>query len=153
MGKILLFTGLWLSATLWSAVPPETQWTLRLDELRKYSSAQAGCYGTASYHYVVPPIEYLKAFRSTLYEEAKKIGLEGFAWSRTLDPKDKLRLLVMDLESGKIFSVAQNPFFQPKGIVMCLCCSTKLKNCSRSHVPPLGRPFFAEKDPESMSHK
>ncbi len=128
-----------------SAIPGRAQWTLRFDTIRAHASALTGCYGTASYNYVLPDIETLRAHRQSLHDVADELHLGGFAWSYTADPKDAGRVLVMDLSDGDVHSaatVAESD--SDRGLVFCLCRYTQLKNCSRMALPALGRPFYSE---------
>lgn len=124
--------------------PPATvQWSLRFNELRPHPAAMTGCYGTASYEYVLPSVKTLKEHREPLLKKAKEAKLSGFAFSRENSLKDPAHALVVDLKNGDVRSIPRYlGFGANKGIVFCQCRTTPLKNCSRSGVPVLGQPFF-----------
>ena len=126
-------------------LPAETQWTLRFGETRAYISAETGCYGTASYHYVVPRIEHLKEVRQALADEAKQFKLSGYVWSESRDLQNPGHLLALNLSDGSVSSVDESDLSQ-QGIVFCICRRTKLQNCSQMALPSLGKNFIAKNE-------
>ena len=45
------------------AVPGKAQFTVRFSQLQAHSSSLTGCYGTASYQYILPDVATLRAYR------------------------------------------------------------------------------------------
>lgn len=131
----------WMVMASAACAEDRTQWTLRFPEAREYASALVGCYGTASYEYVVPRVDYLTGFQPELKKMAEANGIDGYAWSIQAGEEDPEDRKVVDLKTGKVMTLPQTE----KAYVLCLCRETNLENCSRSKVPALGKPFFAEK--------
>jgi len=122
------------------AVPGKAQFTIRFGETRAHSSALTGCYGTASYQYILPDVDTLRAYRESVAEAADEIGLRGFAWSVQVHPQDQSLAYGVDLETGKVVLKAKFGHGD-RGVVICLCRKSDLRNCTPSGLPPLGRPF------------
>ncbi len=128
-------------------------WSLRFPEKVDHNQALTGCYGTASYRYVLPSIEYVKAYRRSLSEKAGE--LTGFAFTREEDRnRDPL---VVNLQTGEVTSI---PFGSrdDEGLAFCLCRddwtqsrhSDGRPNCSpASQLPPLGDTFLAAVDDQN----
>ncbi len=125
-------------------------WTLRFTDKRSIRLATTGCYGTASYNYFLPSVEYVKAYRMTLKDKAAAENLSGFVFTNEVD--GARNPVVVDLDSGATSTVSG--IGVDAGVVFCLCRSDLTQarspdgqpNCSASNVPPLGHTFFAAKD-------
>jgi hypothetical protein len=107
------------------------QWLDRFDELRPHSAALVGCYGTASYQYVLPSIDELVAHRASLPRDA-------FLWSATADARRPGNVLTFDAKTGAVTSRPKLGFPSPKGRVLCKCRRDDLLHCTPTHLPPLG---------------
>lgn len=111
------------------------QWLDRFDMPRSHSAAQVGCYGTASYQYVLPTIEELAA-----HEAALPKG--HFLWSSSRDARRPGNVLVWDPDLHEARSVARVGFPSPKGRVVCRCRVDDLLNCTPTALPPLAPKIF-----------
>ncbi len=151
--KRIMGLGLCVLAFSATAFAGRLQFSLRFDELRAHSSALTGCYGTASYQYILPTIQELKDHRDSLWNHAESHGLSGFAWSSTPDPRRRIHVYVLDLKSGKVESRPKLAFPSPKGLVYCKCRRDDLYRCTPMALPALGRPFVSDPhiwaDPQS----
>lgn len=148
MGAVSSFT----SASL-AAVNDLTSWTLRFSSPESINVATTGCYATASYGYVLPTIEYLQAYRTSLLDTATQNNLNGFAFSSTKDANHDH--VVLDLSTGELDTVPSVFNAAYKGLVFCQCRSDLTQarnrngqpNCSRSQaLRPLGKTFLATRD-------
>lgn len=128
---LLLFTGVVQGAV------SITQWTWRFKEARDYASALTGCYGTASYRYVIPTIETLTEDRNALLKSARENELEGFIWTISTAGDSEHRQ-VIDIKTGEVRKAS---IHGEDGIVLCQCREPLLKNCTPSNLPPLGQVF------------
>ncbi len=141
------------ASTSLAGVNDLASWSLRFPEKVDHNRALTGCYGTASYNYVLPTVEYVKAFRETLSGKAGE--LTGFAFTR--EENQSHEPLVVNLQTGDVASI---PFGSPddEGVVFCLCRtdwtqsrhSDGRPNCSASRaLPPLGDTFIAALDDQN----
>jgi hypothetical protein len=127
-------------------------WTLRFGDKKTIRSALTGCYGTASYRYVLPPVSYVDAYIGSLRDAADAADLSGFVFTSTRDDSDDY--VVVDLATGERGTVSQAGSVNEKGIVMCLCDERWTQsqdrdgrpNCSPMQLPPLGASFLVERD-------
>ncbi len=154
--RVLNFTlllTLLLSGTAFSAVNDLTSWSLRFPTKQSINQATTGCYGTASYGYRLPTIEYVLAYREGLKSFAQDNTMDGFAFTSEKDSKGDF--LVVDLGSGRIGSVPRVFNASYKGVVFCQCRSDLTQsayidgspNCAHSNViRPLGQTFLATRD-------
>lgn len=127
-----------------------TSWSLRFSEKVSRAEALTGCYGTASYSYVLPSVETVKAYRLGLKEKAGE--LEGFAFTRD-ESQDHESALVVDLATGEVRTI---PYVSDdEGIAFCVCRASYTQarhtdgrpNCSYAPaLPPLGMTFLASPD-------
>jgi len=143
VNRFFLFGFLLISSAA-SAIPSRTQWSLRFKSSTGYASAEMGCYGTASYHYILPDVAILRAHRQALWEEADKLGLRGLAWTGVPDPAHPEHILAVDLASGQLVSLPELAYGEEdRALVFCLCRYTAMHHCTPQPLPALGRPFFS----------
>jgi hypothetical protein len=149
----LCFAVFGLSTLAQAGVDDLASWSLRFPEKVDHRQALTGCYGTASYNYVLPTVEYVKAYRRTLAEKAGE--LTGFAFTR--EENSRREPMVVDLQSGEVSSI---PFGSrdDEGVAFCLCRNDYTQaryrdgrpNCSASAgLPPLGETFLAVPDSDN----
>jgi hypothetical protein len=133
------------SQAAFGSVDPLRQWTLRFANPTSYKVATVGCYGTSSYSYRLPNVEYAQAYQIKLKEVAAENSLSGFIFT---SEKEGSRPIIMDLATGELDTISPVFNANQKGVAFCICSrnNTHLKNCSPSRLGPLGTPFTAKLD-------